>query len=521
MVSIAAGVSIDSIHGRLNERQRVVRVMPNTPCLVGTGVSAVASGPGVTDDDLSLTETCLAATGLVVHVSEDAMDAVTAVSGSGPAYYFYFIEHVIRAAEELGLDHGLAVKLAYGTIRGAAAMLQEDGESPQTLRARVTSKGGTTEAAVRSLDARWRRRIHSRGPACGPSPLTRAVGIVDTELMAKSGGKKKKGGKSKQADMPNEGCLHRLIRGTVTLLLVVGIIGVTLLLFTRTDGFRSYLEGRLQDQLGLEVDIGSSRLGWGGELRLGNVTPGDETTTEGGAIRIGEARLITRPAAILWGNVAKGLQQIALNDVALTFQQTANGAWEPASLLGMNHWLNRWCKIDVVDMEEAQSPSSGQGEAPKNTTSSGDSTFAIDSLQVSVSNAEILWLDAEGTTLAAARDVEAYVTPLELPTRNSTHIHVRSASIDLSSWSSIRDLDVELLRTGDAYRVLRLNAERHTIGQPPAKEPVAPESVVDTVPPAPARPVIRETPLPDPQPPKPPADLETIIREELSNALDE
>ena len=151
VMSIAAGISISFIRQGLREQQRILRAMPNTPCLVQQGVSAIAAGPHATEADLRLAETCLQATGLVVRVEEGSLDAVTALSGSGPAYYFYFVQSMLQAADELGLSPDVASLLAYGTMRGAAAMLETTGEAAEELRRRVTSKGGTTEAALESM----------------------------------------------------------------------------------------------------------------------------------------------------------------------------------------------------------------------------------------------------------------------------------------------------------------------------------------------------------------------------------
>ena len=153
VISIAAGVTMSTIRTGLFEGQRIIRVMPNTPCLVGKGVSALAAGDFVTEADLNLTESLMQATGIVLRVDESDLDAVTAVSGSGPAYYFYIVEAMLKAAEELGLAPTVASRLVYGTIEGAAAMLEEGGIPPSELRNRVTSKGGTTAAAIRSLES--------------------------------------------------------------------------------------------------------------------------------------------------------------------------------------------------------------------------------------------------------------------------------------------------------------------------------------------------------------------------------
>jgi len=144
MISIAAGVTTARIEQELGGQARVVRVMPNTPALVGAGAAALAKGAYATNNDLVSAESILGAVGIVVRVEEKLMDAVTALSGSGPAYIFYVTEALIRAGVAAGLDEALAKKLAIQTVFGAAKLLVESGEEPESLRRKVTSPGGTT-----------------------------------------------------------------------------------------------------------------------------------------------------------------------------------------------------------------------------------------------------------------------------------------------------------------------------------------------------------------------------------------
>ncbi len=153
VVSVAAGVPLAVYERALGPGVPVVRVMPNTPAVVGKGVSAVAPGRHATGEHLDLVERMLAATGLVVRVPEHDLDAVTAVSGSGPAYVFYLIDAMAEAGVLLGLTRELSTRLAVGTVEGSAALVARTGEHPVVLRERVSSPGGTTVAAVRQLDA--------------------------------------------------------------------------------------------------------------------------------------------------------------------------------------------------------------------------------------------------------------------------------------------------------------------------------------------------------------------------------
>ncbi|MDQ1701191.1 MAG: pyrroline-5-carboxylate reductase [Frankiaceae bacterium] len=153
-VSIAAGVTSRYIEDRLPAGAPVIRVMPNTPALVGEGMSAVAPGSAATEVHLATAEGLLAPLGPVRRVSEADLDAVTAVSGSGPAYVFYLAEAMIAAGVEFGLDEATATELATQTIIGAGILLRETGTPPAELRAMVTSKGGTTAAAIAAFDSR-------------------------------------------------------------------------------------------------------------------------------------------------------------------------------------------------------------------------------------------------------------------------------------------------------------------------------------------------------------------------------
>lgn len=153
VVSVAAGVPISAYEQRLPTGTPVVRVMPNTPALVGKGASAIAAGAHASEGHLVLTERILASTGLVVRVPEKDLDAVTAISGSGPAYAFYLIDAMAEAGVLLGLTRDLATRLAVATVEGSAALAAQSGEHPVVLRERVSSPGGTTVAAVRELDA--------------------------------------------------------------------------------------------------------------------------------------------------------------------------------------------------------------------------------------------------------------------------------------------------------------------------------------------------------------------------------
>jgi len=165
-LSVAAGVRSSSI-ARWLGTERVVRAMPNTPALVGKGMTALFARDAASDADKLAIERVLKPTGDFLWLAEEAqLDAVTALSGSGPAYVFYFIEAMIEAGTDMGLPSAQARQLAIATFVGASALAQASDEPPQELRARVTSKGGTTYAALTSMEQdrvkmQFMRAIHA------------------------------------------------------------------------------------------------------------------------------------------------------------------------------------------------------------------------------------------------------------------------------------------------------------------------------------------------------------------------
>jgi pyrroline-5-carboxylate reductase len=152
VLSILAGTTIGRLESLLPDGVAVIRAMPNTPALLGAGATAIASGSQATEADFEWAESLLATVGLVVRQQERSLDAVTGLSGSGPAYLFMVAEALIDAGERVGLDPAIASSLAIQTILGAARMLAESGQSPAELREQVTSPGGTTAAGLAVLE---------------------------------------------------------------------------------------------------------------------------------------------------------------------------------------------------------------------------------------------------------------------------------------------------------------------------------------------------------------------------------
>lgn len=152
VISIMAGVTSETIAA--GSDMRVVRVMPNTPSLVGRGAAGIAQGTLATESDMKVAERLMQAVGVSVRVQEDQLHAVTALSGSGPAYLFYLMEAMIDSAKELGLDEATARLLCVETVGGAADLMADSTCTATTLRERVTSKGGTTAAAIETFQQR-------------------------------------------------------------------------------------------------------------------------------------------------------------------------------------------------------------------------------------------------------------------------------------------------------------------------------------------------------------------------------
>jgi pyrroline-5-carboxylate reductase len=165
-LSVAAGIRSDSIAAWLGT-ERIIRCMPNTPALIGKGMTALVARAGVTDADRQWAGEVVATTGQFLWLErEEQLDAVTAISGSGPAYMFYFMEAMTAAGAEMGLSADQAYQLAVATFIGAGELARASTESPEVLRQRVTSKGGTTYAAISSMDesgikARFAKALHA------------------------------------------------------------------------------------------------------------------------------------------------------------------------------------------------------------------------------------------------------------------------------------------------------------------------------------------------------------------------
>ncbi|MFJ4172169.1 pyrroline-5-carboxylate reductase [Paenarthrobacter sp. NPDC089714] len=179
VVSVAAAVSLAQLEAALPEGQPVIRTMPNTPAKLGRGVVSVSPGTHCSPEQLQRAKTALAGAGTVVEVPEDQVDALSAISGSGPAYAFYLAEAMAAAGVELGLDEELSLMLARETVAGAGFMLAEPGANPTDLRVAVTSPNGTTERAIAAFNDGGIPRIiadGARAAAARAAEITKQLG---------------------------------------------------------------------------------------------------------------------------------------------------------------------------------------------------------------------------------------------------------------------------------------------------------------------------------------------------------
>jgi len=179
VISVAAAVSIAQLEAALPAGQPVIRTMPNTPAKLGRGVVSVSPGTHCSAEQLQLAKDVLKGTGTVVEVPEEQVDALSAISGSGPAYVFYLAEAMAAAGVELGLDPELSLLLARETVAGGGLMLAEPGADPTTMRKAVTSPNGTTERAIATFDERGLPAIiadGARAAAARAAEITRQLG---------------------------------------------------------------------------------------------------------------------------------------------------------------------------------------------------------------------------------------------------------------------------------------------------------------------------------------------------------
>lgn len=182
LISIAAGIPISTLKSWLGGDPAMIRAMPNTPALINAGITAIFTNPQVSPEQRNHAEFIMRAVGKVVWVKDEAlMDAVTAISGTGPAYFFYFMETLEQAAIEEGLDENLARLLTLETALGSARLAIETMVSPSELRRQVTSPGGTTEAAIRVLDHAGTSHILKRAVTAARKRSVELANLLDPD----------------------------------------------------------------------------------------------------------------------------------------------------------------------------------------------------------------------------------------------------------------------------------------------------------------------------------------------------
>lgn len=342
--------------------------------------------------------------------------------------------------------------------------------------------------------------------------------------------------KSKAAPPPATPISQTAMRTLLVAGVSVLIIYVTGFLFAGTEGFRSLLESRMEKQLGMQVDIGGSRSSWSGDIFLSDVvtvTDGDDETP---ALQIERIEIDTAPWQFFKGNLVGGIRRAQLSHWSLSFSLNDQGGWEPGELGAVTDWLGRWGSLTLPAGEAAPEKTvrGGAVEVDDAGASAPGRSFEVwDHSIISLEDGDIQWGDAAGNVLASIYGVSFIRTPLNLPTRKAGHYHLTVDSAIVAD-ARVRDMDVELLRTGDTYLVLNLHAVRQQ--GPTTEEPKrvtkrlsARAEVVAPVTPAPppARPLevvtVEDVRVTDPRAVAPAAnqDFEQIIRGELEDALRE
>lgn len=305
------------------------------------------------------------------------------------------------------------------------------------------------------------------------------------------------------------------LTGLATVLLLYG----TGYGFARTEGFRSILAGRLEKSLGIPITIGGSSSSWRGDITLTGIYATPRKSDDEPAVQIGTLRLATSPLAFLSGDLYGGIRRADLDHWRINMVLDEHGRWQPDWLTGVTDWMGRWGSLAVpvgtVEPTAGLEPVAGPAvESPPLHFETWSNTV------VSLTDGAMEWRDTKGTMVAFVTDVGFVRTPLHLPTREAGHYHLTVGSAKAGA-TRMRDLDVELLRTGDSYLVLNLEAVRHQVAPAADPEPAPPVRAAPAPPPLehlpldPAPPVTNAAPV-DPIPP-----LQRFVEQELKNALRE
>lgn len=286
---------------------------------------------------------------------------------------------------------------------------------------------------------------------------------------------------------------------------------------------------RLEKQLGVKVRIDGSRSSWNGDITLTGITAGDGAKDETAAVRIEELRLDISPSALIRGDLRRGVRGAAIRDWRVRMSLDDAGLWHPSWLSGTTEWLGRWGSLAVPAPEQPEAAAATAATA--HPVEPGASALILDDWDrtaISLEDGTMEWIDETGRVVAFVHQVSFTRTPLDLPTRQAGHYHLRVAAA-LAGPTQVRDLDVELLRTGDSYLVLNLEAVRQPAGAPPLqpRNPSAANPAPRSEPPP-----DRRVPAPDRAPAPPPSagdaatapaadPMRHYLQEELAGALAE
>ena len=301
------------------------------------------------------------------------------------------------------------------------------------------------------------------------------------------------------------------------------ILAVIAVLFAKTDGFRSIVEREVESQLGLHVSVGDSGLLWNGDVRLQNLrTVGDDSVHPYG-VEIVEARLRLSLLNLVRRGEVSVLRRILLRDCQVTFSPDEGGELQPKRLNGVTDWLARWGGLALPSTEDGSRRTSLFHPADPGETEAGpgDSGFNWKQTRITVLNADMRWLDAEGNAIVSVHDLDFTAVPIRFPTRDATHLHLVVGLIELADTSRVNDMDVELLQTGASYLVLNLAAVRRAgASEPPQTTPrrsvdMAPAAVAADLPAARPEPVGGAAP----ESTTAPVDRAAFIRAELERAV--
>ena len=296
--------------------------------------------------------------------------------------------------------------------------------------------------------------------------------------------------------------LGALSRFVCTLLALVLILGVSLFLFSRTEGFRSLVSDRIENTIGVQLEAEASRIAWSGEVIFEGVRSisGEDGREPG--FTAGSVRFLADPLAVFRGDYVPALRSVRIDDWRLEFVMDEGGIWQPQGLAVFTGWVERWGSVALPHDEPAVTPDSARG--PVGTTEAAVDPAPRMGLRnlarVRIRDGDMVWWASSERPLAEIRGMSFDLTPLDLPTGPGGHYHLWWDSFASADGAAVRKLDVELFQVGPSYLVINLEAD----------ETSPPESLSESTP-------KREEPA------KPPAsdDLREQIREELRGALEE